>query len=127
MASGDHELIIGGRVDPSFGPVVMVGAGGDYVHVLDDESVRVCPDSRAEALDMVRELRISPALLGARGQTPVDLVALVDAIVRIGGEDGLLLRHEAEIAELDINPLLVGPDGVCAVDVRIVATEEGAA
>lgn len=125
MAASGHELILGGRVDPSFGPVIMVGAGGIYVHVLDDVAVRVCPITADDALEMLQELRIAPVLFGARGQDPVDVDGLVDAIVRIGGADGLMMTHQDAISELDINPLIVGLNGLCAVDVRVVLAEGG--
>ncbi|GGD31641.1 acetyl-CoA synthetase [Microbacterium faecale] len=126
MAASGQELIVGAKVDPSFGPMIMVGAGGIYVHVLDDVAVRVCPVTAADALEMLQELRIAPMIFGARGQDPVDVGGLVDAIVRIGGENGLIMTHQSEISELDINPLIVGRDGACAVDVRVVPTDGGA-
>lgn len=126
MAASGHELILGGRVDPSFGPVVMVGAGGIYVHVLDDVAVRVCPITADDAFAMLQELRIAPLLFGARGQEPVDVDGLIDVIVKIGGENGLMVTHQDTVSELDINPLIVGPEGICAVDVRVVPAERGA-
>jgi acetyl-CoA synthetase (ADP-forming) len=123
MADGSNELIIGARVDPSFGPIIMVGAGGIYIHVFDDVSVRICPVTREEAREMLSELRIAPLLFGTRGQGQLDIEAIVDVITRIGGENGLILTHEDSIVELDINPLLVDTSGVCAVDVRIVPAE----
>lgn len=123
MAPSGHELIIGGKIDRSFGPVIMVGAGGIYVHVLDDVAVRSCPVDRTDALDMLNELRIAPLLFGARGQDPVAIDDVVDAILRIGGESGLLVTHSEEVAELDVNPLITGPHHVCAADVRVVLSE----
>lgn len=126
MAVSGQEIILGAKVDPSFGPVIMVGAGGIYVHVLDDVSVRVCPVTADDALEMLEELRIAPVIFGARGQEPVDVEGLVDAIVRIGGEGGLMMTHQDAISELDINPLIVDSKGVWAVDVRVVPTNGGA-
>ncbi len=123
MAPAGHEVIVGGVIDPQFGPVVMVGLGGVFVEVLADVAFRICPIDRIEAADMIDELRAAPLLDGARGGLVASREAIVDVLVGIGGPDGLLYRHRNDIAELDINPLIVSRDGAVAVDARVVLRE----
>ena len=111
---GGVELVLGGVRDPQFGAVVMVGFGGIYVEILNDVATRVAPVDRDEARRMLDDLALAPALTGARGRAPVDLDAVVDAIVRFAA----LLAASPDITELEINPLVATPDGVTGVDVR---------
>jgi len=121
MAQPGQEVVIGGLRDPRFGPVVMLGLGGIFVEIFADTAFRVCPIEPRDARSMIEELRSAPLLQGARGRQPVSEDALVSALLAIGGEDGLLLRHP--IAELDINPLIVAPSGAMAADCRILLME----
>ncbi|HEV8616820.1 MAG TPA: acetate--CoA ligase family protein [Methylomirabilota bacterium] len=115
MASpGAHELLLGMVRDAQFGPLVMVGFGGIYVEILDDVAVRLAPLDHGEARRMLAELRMAPALRGARGRPPADLDALADVICRFAA----LAVAVPALAELEINPLLAGPAGVCALDAR---------
>ena len=114
MAAGGVEVILGGKRDPSFGPVVMFGLGGVYVELFDDVAFRVAPLSRADAEAMIAEVRASRLLAGARGQPPVDRAALVDALLALSR----LLAENPRLAEIDINPLIVSSAGVVAVDAR---------
>jgi acetyltransferase len=118
MAIGGHELILGGRQDGQFGPVVLAGMGGVFVEIFEEVSLRVAPFSRREALAMIEELRGAPILMGARGHKRSDVEAVVDAILRLSQ----LLCDFPEIQELDINPLRVfhAPDGCQALDARII-------
>jgi acetyltransferase len=109
-----HELLLGMVRDPQFGPLVTIGWGGIYVEVLADISTRLAPVDPVEALAMIGELRMAPALRGARGQPPVDLDALARTIARFSE----LVSAADELQELEINPLIVGPRGAVAVDVR---------
>ena len=84
MAVGGRELILGGRQDEQFGPVVLLGMGGIFVEIFEEVSVRVVPISRREATAMVEELRGAPILMGARGQKRFDVEAVVEAILRLG-------------------------------------------
>lgn len=120
MAPPGVECVIGGVIDPEFGPMVMAGLGGVFVEVMRDVSFRICPIERREALEMLGELRGAPILRGTRGQPPVSLEAFADALVRIGGEGGVLLSLAGELAEIDVNPLIVTGERAIAVDVRIV-------
>ena len=109
-----REMLLGMVRDPQFGPLVMLGFGGVWVELLRDTAVRLAPLDRADACAMLAELRLAPALGAVRGLPPVDREALVDAVCRFAR----LAADLPELAELEINPLLAGPDGVLAVDVR---------
>ncbi|MEI8001129.1 MAG: acetate--CoA ligase family protein [Actinomycetes bacterium] len=117
QVAGGVELVVGVSHDELFGPVVMVGLGGVFVEVLRDVTFRVPPFGPAEAHRMLRELKGFPILEGARGNQPADLDALVDVIVKVGR---LAQDLHAEVAELDINPLLVRPRGAVALDALVV-------
>ena len=120
MASG-IELMLGGRRDPHFGPVVSVGMGGTLVELLDDAALRLAPLGRREAGAMLDETKASRLLAGWRGAPAADRDAVLDAVQRLG----LLLAAYPEIVEVDINPLLVAPDGqgLCVVDARVFVGE----
>lgn len=123
MAPPGVELVIGGIVDPCFGPVIMLGLGGVFVEILKDTAFRVCPIDRQDAEEMIEGLRGAPLLRGARGSAPANLSCIVAALLAVGGEKGLLVEFEREISELDINPLIVSPDGAIACDARIVLSD----
>ncbi len=118
MVTNAREVIIGMNRDPQFGPLIMFGLGGIYVEVLRDVTFRVAPMTRAQARSMVEEIRSYKLLAGVRGQAPSDLDATIDAILRISQ----LVTDFPEIAELDINPLLVrdAGQGAVAVDMRLI-------
>ena len=113
------EAIVGLSHQPPFGPVVMVGLGGIFVEVLRDVSFGVPPFSRDWAQAMVSRLKGAPLLAGARGRPEGDVAALVDLIMQV---QQLALEAGGDIAELDINPVMVRPRGlgVTAVDALIV-------
>lgn len=111
------ECVVGVAQDDLFGPVVMFGLGGVFVEVLEDVTFRVPPFDRDEAHRMIRELRGFPLLEGARGAPAADLDALVDVILKV---QRLALDLADDIAELDINPLIVGSGGVVALDALVV-------
>ena len=110
------ELILGGRRDPSYGPLVIVGFGGVFAEVLDDVSVRLAPVDADEAAGMLDGLRGAPILAGVRGRPGIDRAAVVDAIVALGR----LLMDRPAIIALDANPLISGPAGTAIVDALIV-------
>jgi len=118
MVTDAREIIIGLNRDPQFGPVIMFGLGGIYVEVLRDVAFRVAPMSRQQARQMVESIRSYKLLTGVRGQAPADLNAVVDTILRVAQ----LVVDFPEIAELDINPLLVREQGqgAVAVDMRLI-------
>lgn len=95
--------------DRLFGPVLACGAGGTVAELLKDIAVRITPLSDLDAHDMVRSLKTFPLLDGYRGAPRVDVAALEDVMLRIG----TLVEGQAEIAELDCNPVMVGQHGAC--------------
>jgi len=118
MVTGGQELILGGRQDPQFGPVVVAGLGGIFVEIFGETSVRVAPISRDDAEKMILSLRGSPILLGARGRRPSDVDSVVESLLKLSQ----LLRDFPEIEELDINPLRVlhKGEGCLALDARMI-------
>ena len=114
MAPPGKELLLGMIRDPQFGPLVVVGFGGIYVEVLKDTAARLCPLAARDAHEMLGELRMAPLLKGVRGEPPVDLGALAETICRFAQ----LAADAADLAELEVNPLVAGPGGVMAVDAR---------
>lgn len=122
MAPAGQEIVIGGLRDPQFGPLVMVGLGGIFVEVLADVAFRICPISRIDADEMLDELKGKAILQGVRGRKAVSREAIIDVMMQIAGDQGLLTRHGADIAEADINPLIVSESGVMAVDARFILT-----
>ena len=119
MAPAGLEVVVGAIRDPQFGPMVMVGLGGVFVEVLGDVSFRLCPIDRAEAAAMLDDLEGAALLDGARGSDAVSGDAIADALLAIGGNDGLMLREDG-IAEIDVNPMIATAGGVVAVDARVI-------
>jgi acyl-CoA synthetase (NDP forming) len=115
MAPQGTEMIVGVVHDPQFGPVVACGAGGTLVELLRDVSVRLTPLASADAHEMVSELRSFPLLTGYRGSAPRDVAALEDIILRVSA----MVEALPEIAELDLNPVLVHEAGASIVDARL--------
>ena len=120
MIPSGHAVVIGGIRDPSFGQLVMFGLGGIFVEVLRDVSFRICPITRRDAAEMIHELRGAPILAGARGGIAVRESILIDALMAVGGKDGLLLELGDQLMELDINPVIVSTTRAVAVDARFV-------
>lgn len=120
MAPRGTEVVVGGTMDLEFGPMVMVGLGGIFVEVLKDVSFRLCPITKADAHEMLDELKGAALLKGERGGVAANVDAIVDVLMRVGGEGGLLLRGEGDLAEIDINPLIVSPEAAVAVDARFI-------
>ncbi len=120
MGSGT-EVIIGGKRDPQFGPVVMFGLGGTLVELLKDVSFRICPVGKDEIKEMIFETKGSQLLTGFRGKPKCDIDALVDTIHKVSK-----IMVEEDVDEMDINPLFVLPDtkGVLAVDFRIYRMDD---
>lgn len=119
MASPGIEVIVGATTDPQFGPVMMFGLGGVFVEVLRDVAFRIIPLEPRDARQMVREINGLPILQGVRGQPAADLDALEALILQVSE----FVEAHPEVAELDLNPVFAYPDGVLAVDARIVLSE----
>ena len=109
------ELIVGGRIDPQFGPVVLVGAGGVFSEVLKDTSVRLAPITRDDALEMVKELKAAEVLKGYRGEKPANIRAIVDVLLKVSA-----LMEKGGVEELDVNPLMASEKGAVCVDARVI-------
>jgi acetyltransferase len=110
------ELILGSSIDPQFGPVLLFGAGGQWVEIFRDRSLALPPLNATLARRMMERTRIHKALKGARGRGPVDLAALEQLLVRFSQ---LVVEHPW-ISEIDINPLMASSKGLLALDARIV-------
>jgi len=116
MVKEGLDVILGGKRDRSFGPVVMFGLGGTHVEVFDDVTFRVAPLSRSDAEEMIEEIRGKQMLSRTRGRPAVDREALSNALLSISR----MLLENPGITELDINPLVVFERGAEAVDARAV-------
>jgi len=114
---GGTEMIVGMKRDPHFGPVIAVGLGGIFVEVFEDVQFLLPPVSEDEARAALLRLRGYKVLQGARGRPPADIDALVDTIIRFSD---LCQDVKDSVDEIDINPLIVLPSGVRAVDALIV-------
>jgi acyl-CoA synthetase (NDP forming) len=119
MVRDGVEVVVGVSQDDLFGPVVMVGLGGVFVEVLRDVTFRVPPFGRDEAEAMLRELQGFPLLAGVRGAKPADVGALVDVIMKV---QRLAVDLSDDVAELDVNPLVVKSRGAVALDALVVRT-----
>jgi len=123
MARGRRELMIGARVDPVFGPVVLVGDGGKYVEAMPDVQVLLAPFDAAAVKQALARLRIAPLLDGVRGETALDVEAFCNAALAVSR---LMTDRQAGIANLDLNPILVGAvgEGCTALDAVVYAQGE---
>jgi len=117
MVKGGKEMIIGSKLEPGFGPVVMLGMGGIYVEILKDVTFRLAPFTDQEANDMISSIKTKKLLEGVRGEKPSDVEKLSECIQRLSQ----LVTDFREIKELDMNPVLVMEEGEgCKIlDVRI--------
>jgi acyl-CoA synthetase (NDP forming) len=123
MVGGGLEVILGGKRDRSFGPVVMFGLGGIYVEVFGDVVFRVVPLSEVDAEEMIEEVRGKRLLKGVRGRPHVDRETIVKALLSVSQ----MLVENPRITEVDINPLLVLDHGAVAVDARAVVAPDSSA
>jgi acyl-CoA synthetase (NDP forming)/GNAT superfamily N-acetyltransferase len=112
---GTVELVAGVVHDPLFGSLTLLGHGGVHTDLFADRVLRLLPVTDLDAAAMWRSLRIAPLLTGYRGNPAVDTAAVEDLVLRLGR----LAEELPEVAELDLNPVLAGPDGVITVDVKL--------
>src|SRR6202041_1430811 len=119
MVGDGVEVIVGVSCDPQLGPVLLFGSGGVMVEVYNDVALRRCPITRAEARAMIDEVKGARLLRGFRGRPAADVEALADTLVRVSY---LAMHLEGQLAELEINPLMVLPSGrgVKALDPLVV-------
>jgi acyl-CoA synthetase (NDP forming) len=117
MAKG-VEILLGARVDPHFGPLIVVGAGGVLVEVMRDFAARLLPVDQTEARAMIESLACARLLKGHRGGPPADIDALARAVC---GLSDVFLAQSRAFPDIEINPLMVraAGEGVCAVDLRV--------
>lgn len=114
-----YELILGSSIDPQFGPVLLFGLGGQLVEVFKDRSLGLPPLNAILARRMMEHTKVYTALKGVRGRKSVDLNALEQLLVRFSQ----LIANQRWIKELDINPLMVSPERIIALDARVVIFE----
>lgn len=121
MIPGQRELVVGLTRDPQFGPCVMLGIGGTMTEAFEDTAFRMAPFGKVEAKDMAEELRFK-AILGAfRGQKPIDMDMLCQTLIAVG-QIGLELDT---VSELDMNPMIITPEGcIVAVDALVVLRKD---
>ncbi|WP_327299363.1 acetate--CoA ligase family protein [Streptomyces sp. NBC_01197] len=112
------EMVVATRRDPSFGPVVVVGAGGTETELRRDSALALAPCTHQDALTLIARLRCAPLLDGWRGRPPADIGALADTVVRLSR----LAAARPDLPEIELNPVRVAPDGLLAVDALITLT-----
>jgi len=120
MLKGGKELVLGMNLDKDFGPLIMFGLGGIYVEVLKDVTFNIAPLDESEAREMVESIKSFPLLKGVRGETPVSIEAVCDALQRLSQ----LVTDFPEIKEIDMNPFMAfsDPRQCKVVDARITLT-----
>lgn len=111
-----YEVIIGGKKDPQFGPVVVFGLGGIFVEVFKDVSLRVAPINEEEALRMIEETKAYSLLKGVRGKPPADIKSLAKMIALTS----TMVTREGQIKELDFNPVFVNEKEAVVADARVI-------
>jgi acyl-CoA synthetase (NDP forming) len=119
MVTNGTEVIIGMKNDAQFGPTLMFGLGGIFVEVMKDVSLRIAPVTKREAMEMLQDTKGFRILQGIRGSKPSDITALCETLVKISH---MVVEQKDRIIELDLNPVLVLPEGqgVKVVDALIV-------
>ena len=123
MVRSGVETLVGVVTDATFGPLVVFGAGGVVTDLVGDRAARLAPLTDLDAAAMVRELRSSALLFGYRGAEPADHAAVEDVLLRVGA----LAEMLPQVAELELNPLVVHPSGCVAVDARVKVVPREAA
>lgn len=111
-----YELIVGSIVDPQFGPVILFGTGGELVEVFQDKAIGIPPLTATLAAQMMQKTKIYHALEGVRGKKGIDFARLEQILIRFSR----MIVEVPRIKECDINPLIVSPDGMVALDARVV-------
>ena len=117
MVPAGTEIMVGGKVDPLFGPLIVAGLGGVLVELLQDTALALAPVTKTEAQAMLARLKGQAMLRGFRGAEPVDQDPLAEVIVRLAE---FLDDQQAFIAELDVNPLICSGKRIIAVDALMI-------
>jgi acetate---CoA ligase (ADP-forming) subunit beta len=116
------ELIVGGKIDTQFGPVVLLGIGGKGVEIYKDRTLRMAPVQERDVLSMVHCLTAGRLLSGFRGGSPIDMQALVGLMTAFSK---LLLKMADQITSVDLNPVICSPQGCVVADARILLKGDG--
>jgi acyl-CoA synthetase (NDP forming) len=113
MARKGIELIVGGKKDPQFGHMIILGLGGIYVEIFRDVTARICPINKKDIDEMVGELKSHPILIGARGKKPINMPALTSLLLKTSQ-----FMQKEDIKEMDLNPVVFDSKGCDIIDVR---------
>jgi acyl-CoA synthetase (NDP forming) len=113
MARKGVELIIGGKKDPQFGHMIVLGLGGIYVEIFRDISARICPLVPEDVDEMIAELKVHPLLEGARGKKPINKKMLQELVLK-----ACLFMQKENIKEMDLNPVVFDENGCDIIDAR---------
>jgi acyl-CoA synthetase (NDP forming) len=113
MARKGVELIIGGKKDPQFGHMIVLGLGGIYVEIFRDISARICPLVPQDVEEMIAELKVHPLLEGARGKKPINRKVLQELVLK-----SCRFMQKEDIKEMDLNPVVFDENGCDIVDAR---------
>lgn len=116
MIRGSAELVVGAFRDAQFGPAIMVGLGGIFVELLADVSFRLAPISQSVAAEMLEDLKGKALLHGYRGAPPVDTKSVAILLARLSE----MMAACPEIAEVDLNPVILAGGAALIADARIV-------
>ena len=108
------EVIIGTKIDPVFGPIVLAGIGGIFAEILKDFTIRICPITMQDAISMLAELKGFPLLEGARGRDKIDIEKLAEIISKVSR----ITEDEGGLEEFELNPVICNKNGCLAVDAR---------
>ena len=120
MVPGKRELVLGLHREPRFGPCVMLGMGGVLTEIINDTAFRIAPFDETEALDMTVQLRAEKIFQAFRGEAPADKDSLCRCLTALGR----LGLEQPAVSEIDINPVIIKPDGgITAVDALVVLKE----
>lgn len=122
MFKGQRELMIGANIDPTFGPVVLVGDGGKYVEALPDTQLLLLPITADDVRVALSRLHIAPLFEGVRGEPPLDIPAVVEAVLAVGR---MMADPAAQVVSVDFNPIIVGAvgHGYAAVDALVMVND----
>lgn len=112
---GGVEMIVGGKIDRQFGPVVLFGTGGILVEMINDISMRVIPITKHDAEGMLSEVKGRKIIEGVRGMKPIDKDILVDLILKVGR-----IMEREKVVEMDLNPVICNEKGCYCVDMRVM-------
>lgn len=123
LAAGSVELIIGGKIDAQFGPVVLMGIGGTSVELYKDTALRMAPIKETDVESMINGLTAGQLLRGFRGEPSIDIQALTELLIAFSG---LLMKLAPYVTSIDLNPVICSNEGCLVVDARIMLSEEHA-